>query len=266
MDFIDPSLLSLLPYTLLLGCIVGFLAGLLGVGGGTVLVPALYYIFKTQGLGGEALMHTALATSIATILPTGLSSSLAQIRRKAVDWDAVKLMAPGLVIGVVGGIFLVTRLDSTVLQFIFAFGLYGIAASIIFKKEAEKSLAVLKNRGAAFGFTFIFGVLSTLLGIGGAVLNVPYLNRAGWPLKTAIAAGSVLGVVVAIPAIIGYILTGDGGFGYIHVPAFLMIVPMSVLIAPFGVRASHALPVKTLKIVFACVLFAVATKMFFEVI
>lgn len=269
MDFIDPGLLAVLPGFIVLGLVVGFCAGLLGIGGGLILVPGLYYLLKTFGdTGGNenVLMHTALATSMSIIIPTGLSSSWAQIKRKAVDWSAVKLMVPGLVIGASLGVILVSRMDSNMLKMIFAVGLYGIVLSIIKKRDEAKPNLTLRKPLWAVPVSMAFGVAATLLGIGGAVLNVPYLNKSGTPLKNAIATGSVLGVIVAFPATVGYIIAGHGTLGYINAAAFAMIVPVSVLIAPLGVKASHALPVHKLKILFAGLLILVATKMLIELI
>jgi uncharacterized membrane protein YfcA len=261
------ELLVILPSFLALGVFVGFCAGLLGIGGGLILVPGLYYLLKHFGLetqSDDVLIHTALATSMAIILPTGISSSWAQIKRKAVDWPAIKMMIPGLTIGVIIGIAIVSKINSEVLKIIFSVGLTAIAASIIFKKENSKSFPVLNKKVCAIPFSIVFGILATFLGIGGAVLNVPYLNRAGLPLKTAIATGSVLGAVIAFVATIGYLVSELGGHGYINFMAFLMIVPASVIMAPIGVRISHTIPVGKLKIMFASMLILVAAKMFFE--
>lgn len=262
------ELLIMLPSFLALGAFVGFCAGLLGIGGGLILVPGLYYLLKHFGLetqNDDILMHTALATSMAVILPTAISSSWAQIKRKAVDWASIKMMTPGLVIGVIIGIIVVAGIDSQVLKIIFSVGLTAIAASIIFKKEDSKPFPVLNKMACAVPFSIVFGILATFLGIGGAVLNVPYLNRGGLPLKTAIATGAVLGAVIALIATLGYLITGGHtGGGYINYMAFIMIVPASVLMAPIGVKISHSIPVAKLKIIFASVLILVAAKMFFE--
>ena len=208
-------------------------------------------------------MHVALATSMAIILPTGLSSSWAQIKRGAVDWGAVLLMAGGLVVGSVVGVILVSHLSNDVLKAVFAVGLYGVAVSIFFRDENSRSFPVLKKKIFSIPFSFLFGVGATVLGMGGAVMNIPYLSRAGYGLKTAIAASSVLGVVVSVPAIIAYIVSGEGVFGYIDPVAFLMVMPFAVLVAPLGVKVSHLLPVQTLKLIFAFLMISVATKMVF---
>ncbi len=253
----------------LLGCFVGFMAGLLGIGGGTILVPALYYLFQHFGLMGmdsghlsdDGLMHIALATSMAVIFPTGLSSSWAQIKRGAVDWNVIHLMAGGLMLGAVLGVFIVTRLDGDVLKVIFAVGLYGVAASIFFGKENKASLEILKTKQVAFPVSVLIGGIAVLMGQGGAVMNVPYLSRGGWPMKTAIACSSVLGMMLSVPAILTYMLSGEGVFGYIHPLALLIIAPVSILFAPLGVRVSHQMPVKHLRLFFAVFLVVVASKM-----
>lgn len=264
-----PELFIVLPSFLILGIFVGFCAGLLGIGGGLILVPGLYYLLKQIGLESQSedvLIHTALATSMAIILPTAISSSWAQIKRKAVDWPSIKRMTPGLMIGVMIGILIVSKINSEILRIIFSIGLTGIAFSIIFKKENAASFPVLNKMICTVPFSMVFGILSTFLGIGGAVLNVPYLNRGGLPLKTAIATGSVLGGVVAFAATLGYMLSSANGSGYINYMAFVMIVPASVLMAPVGVRVSHKIPVARLRIIFAVMLMLVAAKMFFEAV
>ncbi|MDD3019441.1 MAG: sulfite exporter TauE/SafE family protein [Alphaproteobacteria bacterium] len=276
MDIFSLDFLMVFPFFVGLGCFVGFIAGLLGVGGGAILVPALYYIgqhFYAGQLAPEVLMHTALGTAMAIIIPTGLSSSRAQIKRGAVDWDAFRALAPALVAGVVFGIFVVSGLKSAQLQLIFAIGLYFLSALIFFKKEGGAAHPVMLRWFWASPSSALIGIFSTLVGIGGATLNVPYLSRAGVSLHRAIATSSVLGVVISVPAAIGFMVIGDhsdigasGFIGFVNVVAWGLIFPFSVLCAPLGVRASHAMPVKKLKTVFAVLLILIASKMLFEVL
>lgn len=271
MEFLSHDFLMALPGFLMLGAVAGFCAGLLGIGGGIILVPGLYFLLKHFGPaqeGADLLMHIALATSMAIILPTGISSSLAQIKRKAVDFKAAQLLAPGLVIGVVSGLFLVSYFDGNVLKLIFAIGLYGVAISVAFRREDAPVYPVLNRRAMAYPFSALFGVAATFLGMGGAVLNVPYLVRAGLPLKNAIATGSFLGVIVSVTATLGNILQSEfgGGEWLINLTAVALIIPASILMAPLGVRASHALPVHKLKLIFALLLMAVASKMLMDAV
>ena len=256
------------PEFVFLGAFAGFCAGLLGIGGGIILVPGLYFLLPhAEGFyrGDAPLMQTALATSMAVILPTGLSSSWAQIKREAVDFSLVRIMAPGLALGVVLGLFLVARFDGDVLKFIFAVGLYGVAASIAFRREDAIVYPSLMRYIIALPMSTLFGMAATFLGMGGAILNVPYLVRAGVPLKKAIGTGSFLGVIVSFVATAGYVLGSKAETGLIHLWAVLMIVPASVMMAPLGVRASHALPVSKLKIIFSILLVGVASKMLYDI-
>lgn len=266
---IDSGLIFVaLPY-ICLGMVSGFCSGLLGIGGGIVLVPAFYYLwshFPAAGHHVGDVMHIALATSIAIILPTVLSSSWAQIKRRAVEWSIVRKFSPGLAIGSVLGVVLVSHLDKDILKLVFAVGLFGIGLSMFVRKEDGRSIKFLNRKISIFPFSTLFGVLSPMLGISGAVLNIPYMNKAGIPIKTAIATASVLGAVVALTSILTYIAKNGTFFGNIDAMAFLIIIPISVMMAPIGVRASHALPVKKLKYVFAGLLILVSLKMLLEVI
>lgn len=256
----------LLPSFVVLGAFVGFCAGLLGIGGGLILVPSLYYLLTHFGTGIDesSAMRMALATSMAIIVPTGISSSWAQIKRKAVDWNVIRFMAPGLIVGVFVGVAVVSKTDSAALKYIFSIGVILIAMMMIFRKENEGIVPALQKPVFAYPTTFFFGVFAAMMGIGGAVFNVPYMNKSGISLKTCIACGSVLGVVISFMATIGYIIEGKGSLGYIHLMAFAMIVPLSMVLAPIGVRVSHGIDVKKLKIIFAGLLIIVAVQMFFE--
>lgn len=263
------ELLVVLPGFLFLGVIVGISAGLLGIGGGLILVPGLYYLLGHSDLNtpnDNFLIHVALATSMAIILPTTLSSSWAQIKRKAVDWELIRKMAPGLIIGVTMGVAMVSKIDGEIIKVIFSVGLTLIACSMIFRKETSRSFPFLTQIKWVLPFSTLFGILATFLGIGGAVLNVPYLNRAGIPLRTAIATGSVLGAIVAFVATFSYAWTAYQGPKYVDLLAVLMIVPISVVMAPIGVKISHAMPVAKLRILFSTLLMLVALKMLSEVI
>ena len=215
----------------------------------------------------SGLMPMALATSMSVIIPTGLSSSYSQIKRQAVRWDAFKSMAFGLVLGVCLGIFVVSKIENNTLRLVFSFGLFAMAALIYFKKETNRTHPLMLKYFISTPIAFGIGVLATMLGIGGAILNIPYLNRAGIPLRNAIATSSVLGVVVAVPAVIGFIVTGlSQGHPLLHfnLLAWIIIAPLSVLMAPLGVKASHALPAQRLKLLLAGMLVCIATRMFFE--
>ena len=259
------------------GCVAGLLAGLLGVGGGTILVPALvvygHYFYEGR-ISDDIIMHMALGTALAIIIPTGMSSAWAQIKRKAVEWDSLRRLVPGLMVGVVVGIFIAAQLGGPALQIIFAVSMYAMLVLIVKKPKPEQVYPQLMSWPIALPFTAGVGVLATLVGIGGSIVNIPYMAYAGTPLHRAIATGSVLGVIVAIPAAIGFVLAGVASdhalptefLGYLNMKAWLCIVPFSMLVAPLGVKLSHRLDVNRLRQVFACFVFIVATKMLWDVL
>jgi uncharacterized membrane protein YfcA len=266
------DLLTLIPLACL-GIVAGFLSGLLGIGGGIVLVPGLLgigHMVYADRLGDDILMHMALGTSLAIIIPTGMSSALAQIRRKAVNWVAVKRMVPGLVFGVSLGIIIASKLDGGALQMVFAVGLFGIAALIVRPPKPQHVYPNLLNWSVVAGSTASIGCLGTLLGISGSTLNIPYMNFAGLPLRQAIASSSVLGVSVAIPAAIGFLLIGVDNrlppefLGYINLKAWLCIVPFSIMMAPLGVRTSHHIEPIKLRLILVGFILIVATKMLWD--
>ena len=266
------DILLLIPCYLALGSFVGVCAGLLGIGGGLILTPCFYYIFHYYGgiLGHstteDVAMHMALATSMAIILPTGLSSAGAQIKRKAVDWPSFRLLSPGVMVGACIGVYLVSRLHSDSLKLIFACGLAGIAISMIMRKETAAPVAILNKIFCAFPASIVIGTVSVLLGISGSVLNSPYMNRAGLPLKNAIATGAALGVIFSLTANIAYVVAGGGSFVHVDWASVALIAPMSVAFAPVGVRLSHALPVPQLKLIFAILLILLSLKMVMDVL
>lgn len=259
----------------LLGALVGFLSGLLGIGGGIVLVPSLIYLGHTMYDGlipADVLAHIAIGTSLAIIIPTTASSARSQIKRGMVEWGVVRTLTPGLFIGVTLGVLTAAKTEGAVLQTIFAFGLLLIAALIAYKPQPHHLRPALLDWKCAAPATTAVGFLATMMGIGGAILNIPYMTFGGVPLHRAIATGSVLGVIVALPAAIGFVLTGLAGpelpaefFGYINMKAWLLIVPFSILTAPLGVKASHKMDVKKLRVVFAGFILIVAAKMLWNV-
>lgn len=259
----------------LLGMFVGFLSGLLGIGGGIVLVPSLIYLGHTIYDGvipEEMLAHIALGTSLAIIIPTTASSARSQIKKQMVEWGVIRTLTPGLLIGVTLGVLMAAKTEGAVLQTIFAFGLLLIAALIAYKPQPHHIHPVLLNWKFAVPATSAVGFLATMMGIGGAILNIPYMTFGGVPLHRAIATGSVLGMIVALPAAIGFMLTGMAGpelppefLGYINMKAWILIVPFSILMAPLGVKASHKMDVKKLRVVFAGFILIVAAKMLWNV-
>lgn len=263
------SLLTIVPFFIGLGVVVGFMAGLLGVGGGVLLVPGLFYGMSMMGFPTNDLMHMAVGTSLAIILPTGVSSARAHWRRGGVRVDLLKKFTPGIVIGVIIGTFIAKHVSSEELKVIFASMLVVLA--IIMNIDATRyslgdGLPPQPWPGVA---GTIIGFLATLMGIGGATITIPYMTMYRVPMAQAVGTASAMGIIIAMLAVIGFLLIGVGhtgnlppfSFGYINMLAWILIVPASVLIAPFGAHQAHKLPVRTLRRIFSVFLFCMAGLM-----
>ncbi len=255
-----------------IGGTAGFLAGLLGIGGGIVLVPGLYYTLTALGYDPEHMMHVAVGTSLAVIVPTGFSSARAHWKRGAVDLELVKKIGIGIVLGVVIGTLVAGQLSGALLKAVFALAIMGLALVMI-SNPARYSLwdAVPGQPWAGMAGMFIGG-LSTLMGIGGATISVPYMSLHKVPIRKAVGTAAALGLVISVPGMIGFILIGRGldglpplSLGYVNFLAWAVIVPFSVGIAPLGAKTAHAMPVGLLRLVFAVFMVVVAIRMLLDV-
>ena len=261
---LDPLLIA---EFLALGCISGFLAGLLGIGGGMLLVPALTFIATAQGFPADYVVKMAVATSLATILFTSLSSVRAHHRRGAVRWEVVKLLAPGIVVGSLLGAQIARLLSTKTLALVFAVFVSYSALQMFIDKKPKPSRQLPQAPGMLGAGTLI-GTLSALVGAGGGFISVPFMAWCNVPIHTAVATSAALGFPIAMAGTIGYIYAGwslqgapDGSFGYLYLPALALIAVTSVIFAPLGARAAHRLNVKQLKRAFACLLFVLAAYM-----
>lgn len=257
-----------------LGCISGFLAGLLGVGGGIVLVPGLYMIFSWLGMPEDHLMHVCVGTSLAVIVPTGLSSARAHQKRGNVDSANVKTIGMGIIGGVLVGTVLADILSSTALQYIFATCILGLAGLMVVSLRKEIILMPQMPRQPWTSLMGgVIGLVSTLVGIGGATMNVPFMTMCGTPIHKAIGTSSALGLFISIPAAIGFIAIGIGeenlppySLGFINIPAFLVIIPSSVLVAKLGAYAAHKASVPLMRKIFALFLVIVSIKLWSDLL
>jgi len=262
---LDPILVLQL---LALGLCGGFLAGLLGIGGGMVLVPFLTVILVNQGVDAALSVKMAIATAMATIVFTSISSVRAHHQRGAVRWDIVRRLAPGIVLGAaLASLGVFAALDGQVLAFVFAAFVFLSATQMLLdrKPAANRSLPGSAGQLAAGGG---IGFFSGLVGAGGGFISVPFLSWCNVAMHQAVATSAALGFPIALANTLGYVLAGTGvaglpaaALGYVFVPALLVIALASVLSAPLGARAAHALPVKPLKRLFALVLYALAAFM-----
>jgi uncharacterized membrane protein YfcA len=261
----------LVPLLLALGLAGGFLAGLLGIGGGIVLVPGLFFSLKLLGYPPEHLMHIAVGTSLATIIPTGLSSARAHYKKGAVKFDLVKHIGPGIVLGVMLGTALAGSLSGMALMIFFSCALLFFAGLMqLPPKVREDGTHTIKQPIGTIG-GLVVGTVSALMGIGGATLNVPFMTLNGVKIHNAVATSSAIGPLIALPGTIGFIIIGWGiaglppfSLGFVNMLAFAVIAPAGILAAPWGVKTAHAVSVPTLRRIFSCFLIVVAMKMFWD--
>jgi len=258
--------MSFLILYVLSGLVAGFLAGLLGIGGGLILVPVLVVLFSAQGFSESVVMPLALGTSLATIIFTAISSMRAHHARGAVDWPTVRRMAPGVVGGALLSTALAAYLAPSMLKLMFA--VYaGLAATQLLcniKPPASRQLPSAGGLSMAGG---VVGGISVLAGVGGAVTSIPFLLWCNVPERVAVGTAAAIGLPVAVSGTLGYIGNGLAisglphfSLGFVYLPALAAIVVATVLSAPFGARASHRLPVPILKKALAAVLYAITLR------
>ena len=252
---------------LAIGAAVGFLAGLLGIGGGMVMVPMLFFVFTAKGLPAEHMMHLSLATSMATIVFTSLSSVRAHHQHDAVDWRVARAMAPGIVVGALAATLVAGYVPTRPLAIFFTGFMFYAAAQMFFEIK-PKPTRNLPGAAGLFGAGAAIGGFSSVLAAGGAFLSIPFLARCNVPLKRAIGTAAANGFPIAVAGTVGYVLNGlhveslpEGSLGYVYLPALALIVVASMPLAPLGARLAHQLPVKRLRVVFALMLLAIALRM-----
>lgn len=260
----DPALAAALVG---LGLTVGFVAGLLGVGGGLIIVPVLIFLFHAHGIAVGLEPQLALGTSLASILFTSVSSVRAHHRHGAVEWPLVWRIAPGIVAGTLTGALLATQMPAQVLKIFFVAFLFYAAMQmwLDFKPAPHRNLPGVWGTTLAGG---VIGIVSSWVGIGGGTLSVPFMLWHNVPLHRAIATSAAIGFPIALAGAVGYILGGwdasglpEHSLGFVYLPALAGIVLGSVLTAPLGARTAHRLPVRPLKRIFALLLCALATRM-----
>lgn len=257
---------------ILLGSVVGFLAGLLGIGGGLVMVPVLTALFVWQGMPVDNVVHLALGTSMASIVITSISSMRAHNAKGGVLWPIVRSIAPGIVVGAFLATFLAAMLSSVYLATFFA--CFLVYASIqMFLNKKPKPSRTLPGRGGLFAAGGVIGSISALVSIGGGTLTVPYLSWHNIDVKKAIGTSAAIGLPISVAGTLGYIVNGlsvefDIPYvvGFIYLPGVALISMMSFLMAPVGANLAHKLPVPVLKKVFAVLLLGLALKMISSVV
>jgi uncharacterized membrane protein YfcA len=243
------------------------LAGLLGVGGGLIIVPVLAFVFAAQHFPEAYILHMALGTSLASIAFTSISSLRAHHAHAAVDWPIVRRITPGIVAGTLLGSVLAAWLSTVFLKVFFvAFLFYaGTQMLLNIRPKAARQLPQLTGMFVAGS---IIGAVSSLVGIGGGTLSVPFMTWCNVALHRAIGTSAAIGFPIAVAGAFGYAANGYGlaglpanSFGFIYLPALLGVAIASVLTAPFGARLAHRLPVPKLKRIFAMLLYVLAFRM-----
>ncbi len=254
-----------------LGIATGFLAGLLGIGGGMLMVPFITLIMSNRGVAPDLAVKMAIATSMATIIFTSISSVWAHHQRGAVRWDIVKRLAPGIVAGSLLGSLGVFALLKGAYLAIF-FGLFvGFSATQMFLDKKPEPTRQLPATGGLLAVGGFIGFLSGLVGAGGAFISVPFMTWCNIAIRNAVATSAALGFPIAVANVIGYVISGlhvqdlpVGAVGYIWLPALVVIAVCSFFVAPWGAKAAHALPIDRLKRIFASVLYVLAAYMLYK--
>lgn len=257
---------------LLLGVFIGYLSGLLGIGGGLILVPVLLFMFDAQYFAAQNAMHLALGTSIATILFTSLASAWQHHAHKAVNWKFFFMITPGILSGTLIGAIIVKYVQVLHLTLFFALFVYAVAIQMLLELKPVATRDFPANREIAAAGAII-GCISSMVSIGGGILSVPYMVWHKLPLRNAIATSAAIGFPIAVGGTLGYIFNGWNAadlprysVGYVYVPALLWLVTGTVATAPFGARATHRMPVPVLRRIFAVVLVLLATRIMFKVL
>jgi uncharacterized membrane protein YfcA len=255
----------------LLGLTTGFLAGLLGIGGGMIMVPFISAFLTARGVEPGLAVKMAIATSMATIIFTSISSVRAHHKKGAVRWDIVGRLAPGIVLGAMAaslGVF--ALLKGAALYFVFG-GFVAFSAVQMYLDKKPAPTRQLPGSAGQLGAGGVIGFLSGLVGAGGGFVSVPFMTWCNVAIHNAVATSAALGFPIALANVTGYVISGrhltdtpPHSFGYLWLPALIVIACCSVLMAPLGAKAAHALPVKKLKRAFALVLLALAAYMLYK--
>lgn len=254
-------------------CVAGVLAGLLGVGGGIVLVPAMFWMFQLVKFPSELSMHMAVATSLASIMFTAVASTRAHHKRGGVDIELLKSWAPAMALGALSGGFMLRFIDASALKLVF--GIVGllVAGNFCLKRSLVIADKLPTSKPANMGLSGAIGFVSSLMGIGGGTLGVPTLSAFSYPTHRAVGTSAAFGLIIAVPAVCGFIISGWNvpgrppfSLGYASIPAVLAIIPITTLLAPVGANLAHSLDARWIKYAFAVFLGVTSLRMLASVL
>ena len=250
---------------------VGFVAGLFGIGGGLITVPFLYYIFNSLGIDQQYLMHLAVGTSFAIIIPTSTVSVLTHHKFKAVDFDIVKSYGIFVILGVILGTIFAASLNTKSLILFFAVIIFFLGIYLLLLKEKEKNVIIKIRLHIKILLGFIVGFISAPMGIGGAIMNVPILKFFGYSINKSIGSAAAIGFLIALFGAFGFLITGNYlktnlplSIGFLNIPAFLTFIPITMIMARFGAMAVHKINKKYISKLFGIFLLIVATRFVVE--
>lgn len=264
--YISPMLLEplLIAELALMGACAGFLAGLLGIGGGMIMVPFMTIILEAKDFPAEYVVKMAVATSLATICFTSLSSVRSHHKHGAVLWPVARVLAPGILVGALIGAQIAAALPTRVLGWVFSLFIAYSATQMILDRK-PKPTRTLPGAAGMFGMGNVIGLLSSVVGAGGAFVSVPFMTWCNVKIHQAVATSAALGFPIALAGTLGYIWAGrglpdmpPGAFGYLYLPGLLVIATTSILTAPLGARTAHRMDIKPLKRAFGVVLYLLA--------
>ncbi len=250
---------------------VGFVGGLFGIGGGLITVPFLYYIFSSLEIDQQYLMHLAVGTSFAIIVPTSAVSVLTHHKYKAVDFDIVKSYGIFVIFGVIMGTIFATSLKTKALVLFFTIVIFFLGIYLLLLKEKENNVIIKIKLHLKIILGFIVGFISAPMGIGGAVMNVPILKFFGYSINKAIGSAAAIGFLIALFGAIGFLITGSYlktnlplSIGFLNIPAFLIFIPITTFMVRLGARTVHKIDQKKISKLFGIFLLVVATKFLLE--
>jgi len=250
------------------GALAGLMAGLFGIGGGMIMVPILAFLLPARGVPAGVVMQVSVATSMAVIAATSVSSTVSHHRRGGVRWDLFRPFAPGLMLGALAGAWTAHLLPGMVLQRVVGIGALLTAAQLFFGREPLEQPEKRPQTAELLAAGGVIGWLSSLIGIGGGSLTAPYLSLRGVPMRQAVGTAAAGGMPIAWAGTVGFVLAGWGhvqvpapSLGYVSLSGFAGLAAASVLCAPLGARLAHGLPQRSLRRAFALMLSLVAVTM-----